>query len=84
MFAQIERIEPPFWYAGMKNPEVQIMFYGKNIAKYQVSTSDAIPIVNVKRTENPNYIFVTINSNFNWMLIMSVKQTYLSLCLIHH
>ena len=62
MFAQIERIEPPFWYVGMKNPEVQIMFYGKNIAKYQVSTSDAIPIVNVKRTENPNYIFVTINT----------------------
>ena len=62
MFAQIERIEPPFWYVGMKNPEVQIMFYGKNIAKYQVSISDAIPIINVKKTENPNYIFVTINT----------------------
>jgi neopullulanase len=62
MLAQIERIEPPFWYAGMKNPELQIMFYGKNIAKYQVSISDAIPILNVKRTENPNYIFVTINT----------------------
>jgi glycosidase len=62
MLAQIERIEPPFWYAGMKNPELQIMFYGKNIAKYQVAISDAIPILNVKRTENPNYLFVTINT----------------------
>lgn len=62
MFAQIERIEPPFWYAGMHNPELQIMFYGKNIAKYQVSVSNSIAITNVQRTENPNYIFVKINT----------------------
>lgn len=62
MFAQIERIEPPFWYTGMHNPEVQIMFYGKNIAQYQVSVSHSIAITNVKRTENPNYLFVTINT----------------------
>lgn len=60
--AQIQRVEPPFWYAGMKNPELQILFYGKDIAKYQVSVSDAIKITNVKRTENPNYIFVTIDT----------------------
>ena len=34
IFAQIEKMEPPFWYAGMQNPEVQILFYGKNIAQY--------------------------------------------------
>ena len=62
MFAQIERIEPPFWYEGMKNPEVQIMFYGKNIARFEVSVSNSIPISNIKRTENPNYLFVTINT----------------------
>lgn len=62
MFAQIERMEPPFWYSGMKNPEVQIMFYGRNIVKYKVTTSNSIPITKVERTENPNYIFVTINT----------------------
>ncbi|POY40361.1 alpha-amlyase [Flavobacterium alvei] len=62
MFAQIERIEPPFWYAGMKNPELQIMFYGKNITKYNVSTTNSIPITKVERTSNQNYIFVTINT----------------------
>jgi glycosidase len=62
MFAQIEKIEPPFWYAGMHNPELQIMFYGKNIAKYQISVSNSIKITKVQRTENPNYIFVTINT----------------------
>ncbi|WP_281297565.1 glycoside hydrolase family 13 protein [Flavobacterium limnophilum] len=62
MFAQIEKIEPPFWYAGMHNPELQIMFYGKNMAKYQVTVSNSIKITKVQRTENPNYVFVTINT----------------------
>jgi glycosidase len=62
MFAQIEKTEPPFWYAGMHNPELQILFYGKNIAQYQVSVSNAIVITEVLRTENPNYLFVTINT----------------------
>jgi 1,4-alpha-glucan branching enzyme len=62
MAEQIERIEPPFWYSGMHNPELQIMFYGKNIAQYQVSVSHFISITHVLRTENPNYIFVTINT----------------------
>lgn len=62
MFAQIERIEPPFWYAGMHNPELQIMFYGKNIAQFQVSVSNSIKITDIKKTENPNYLFVTINT----------------------
>ena len=60
--AQIDKVEPPFWYAGMQNPELQIMFYGKNIAQYQVTVSNSIIITNVTRTENPNYLFVTINT----------------------
>ena len=60
--AQIQRVEPPFWYAGMKNPELQIMFYGKNISDYQVTVANSIKITNVKRTENPNYIFITIDT----------------------
>jgi hypothetical protein len=45
----------------MHNPEVQIMFYGKDIAQYQVATTNSVVITNVKRTENPNF-FVTINT----------------------
>lgn len=62
MFTQIEKIEPPFWYSGMHNPELQIMFYGKNIAQYKISVSNAIPITKVQRTKNRNYLFVTINT----------------------
>lgn len=61
-FAQIERVEPPFWYAGMHNPELQVMFYGKNIAQYTPSASNNIAVKNVVKTENPNYIFVTIDT----------------------
>jgi glycosidase len=60
--AQIDKIEPPFWFAGMHNPEVQIMFYGKDIAQYQVETTKSIAITDIKKTENPNYLFVTINT----------------------
>jgi len=60
--AQIDRIEPPFWFAGMHNPEVQIMFYGKDIAQYQVATTKSIAITSIKKTENQNYLFVTINT----------------------
>ncbi|WP_326935352.1 glycoside hydrolase family 13 protein [Flavobacterium sp. PL11] len=60
--AQLQRTEPPFWYADMQNPELQIMFYGKNIAQNEVSVSNSIVIKNVHKTENPNYIFVTIDT----------------------
>jgi len=62
VFAQIDRVEPPFWYAGMQNPELQIMFYGKNIAENEVTVSNSIVIKDVKKTENPNYLFVTIDT----------------------
>jgi glycosidase len=61
-FAQIDRVEPPFWYADMNLSEVQIMFYGKNIAQNDVTVSNEISIKNVQKTENPNYLFVTIDT----------------------
>jgi hypothetical protein len=33
----------------------------KNIAQYEVTTSSSITIT-IKKTENPNYLFVTINT----------------------
>ncbi|WP_297333994.1 glycoside hydrolase family 13 protein [Flavobacterium sp.] len=61
-WAQPERVEPPFWYAGMQNPELQVMFYGKDIAKYTPTVSNGIVIKNVVKTENPNYVFITIDT----------------------
>ncbi|WP_445719760.1 glycoside hydrolase family 13 protein [Flavobacterium sp.] len=60
--AQIDKMEPPFWYEGMNKSEVQVLFYGKNIAENTVSISNNVVITNVIKTENPNYIFITIDS----------------------
>lgn len=46
----------------MKNTELQVMFYGKDIAQYTPSVSDKVVIKNVVKTENPNYVFVTIDT----------------------
>lgn len=63
-FAQktLDRIEPAFWWKGMKNPELQILVYGKNIAEKTVELSDGIQIKNVEKVDNPNYVFITVNT----------------------
>lgn len=61
-FAQIDRVEPPFWWNNMTHSDVQIMFYGKNIAQNEVTVSNGIVIKGIQKTENPNYVFVTIDT----------------------
>jgi glycosidase len=61
-FAQIDRIEPPFWWSDMNLSDVQIMFYGKNIAQNTISVSNGIIIKAIQKTENPNYLFVTVDT----------------------
>ncbi|SMP34107.1 glycoside hydrolase family 13 protein [Chryseobacterium profundimaris] len=62
-FSQIQKVEPAFWWKGMKNPELQILVYGKDIAKNEIELSDGVQIKNIQKVENPNYVFVTINTN---------------------
>jgi hypothetical protein len=47
----------------MKNPELQILVYGKDIAKNEIELSDGVQIKDIQKVENPNYIFVTVNTN---------------------
>ena len=61
-FAQVDKVEPPFWWSDMNHSDVQIMFYGKNITANQVTVSNGIVIKEIQKTENPNYIFVTIDT----------------------
>ena len=60
--AQLQKIEPPFWYAGMQHSDLQIMCYGPKISQYKVSTSNGVIIKNIQKTENPNYVFVTVDT----------------------
>ena len=51
-FAQIQKVEPAFWWKGMKNPELQILVYGKNIANQSIELSDGVQIKELKKVEN--------------------------------
>ncbi|MBS9464240.1 glycoside hydrolase family 13 protein [Flagellimonas sp. 389] len=62
LFSQVEKVEPPFWWSGMNNTSLQLMLYGKNIADYDVNVPKDITITGVIKTENPNYVFVTIDT----------------------
>lgn len=62
-FSQIvERVEPPFWWAGMKNSALQLMVYGADIANCEVSLSEyvGIKIESVERLKNPNYLIINL------------------------
>ncbi len=60
-YGQVEKIEPPFWWSGMHHNELQLMCYGKDISKYDVQIED-VTISDVTKTENPNYVFITLNT----------------------
>ena len=59
----IDRIEPAFWYAGMKNPQVQLMVYGPGIAQVNSVTTDypGVRVDSVVALDSPNYLFVYLN-----------------------
>ncbi|PWN62592.1 glycoside hydrolase family 13 protein [Chryseobacterium viscerum] len=59
----VERVEPAFWWKGMRNPELQILVYGKDIANNEITLSDGVQIKEIRKVENPNYAFITINTN---------------------
>lgn len=60
-FAQIERVEPPHWWADMKYHEIELMFYGENLGDYKVDVSDG-EITSIASADSPNYLFVTWNT----------------------
>lgn len=59
---KIERLEPAFWWAGMKNPELQIMVYGPGIADARVQTDyPGVTLKEAVKLESPNYLFIYFN-----------------------
>lgn len=60
--AEISRIEPPCWWVGMKNPELQIMVYGPGIGEAHVSVDyPGVRLKETVKTENPNYLFLYLD-----------------------
>lgn len=57
--SKIDKIEPSFWYVGMKNPELQLMVYGKNISLCDVSVNyPGVNLSSIVKLESPNYLLV--------------------------
>ncbi|MBT8316588.1 MAG: glycoside hydrolase family 13 protein [Lutibacter sp.] len=62
IFSQVKKMEPPFWWIGMKNTQLELMIYGEGISKYKPSIENtSVKLVEVKRTENDNYLFLKLN-----------------------
>lgn len=61
-FAQLKKVEPAFWWKGMENSELQILLYGPSIANQTLELSGGLKPKSVDKVENPNYLFVTIDT----------------------
>lgn len=59
---EIKKVAPSFWWAGMKNPELQILLYGEDLALSDVSVSgEGIYLKEVVRQDNPNYLLLYLD-----------------------
>ena len=55
------KIEPPSWWIGMENPNLQLMVYYEGISKYELTSENShLEIKALHRTSNPNYIFIDL------------------------
>ncbi len=58
----IQRVEPLHWWIGMKNPTLQILVYGKDIANSKVTLAyPNVKLLEVVTVENPNYLFLYLH-----------------------
>lgn len=60
--ASIKKVAPTFWWAGMKNTELQILLYGEDISSSDVSiTSTDVYLKEVVRQANSNYLILYLD-----------------------
>lgn len=68
----LKRIEPRNWWTDMNYSQVQVMLYGSNISELDVLCEELI-ISNITKTENPNYIFVTLDTKGKEAKLYTIK-----------
>ncbi|WP_282013624.1 glycoside hydrolase family 13 protein [Marinifilum flexuosum] len=57
----IDKVEPMFWWVDMKNPNLQLMVHGENIAHYDVELNyPGVSLSRTIKTDNPNYLFIDL------------------------
>jgi len=58
---KLDRVEPPNWWVGMKDPHLQLMVHGQNISDTKVKIDyPGVRVEGVTSVENPNYLFIDL------------------------
>ncbi|MEL6590755.1 MAG: glycoside hydrolase family 13 protein [Bacteroidota bacterium] len=58
----IQHIEPPNWWVGMHNSELQILLHGEAVGHCQAKlTYPGVRLQSALQTENPNYLFLNLS-----------------------
>lgn len=56
---KVDKIDPPSWFAHMKNPSLQLMVYGENIASSEVTINyPGVFLQSIVKLDSPNYLLV--------------------------
>jgi glycosidase len=60
--AEIDRVEPPFWWTGFRHGELQILLHGDGIGSLDVDVAQAgVSLERVARTDNDHYLFLYLD-----------------------
>ncbi|MCT7944020.1 glycoside hydrolase family 13 protein [Shewanella septentrionalis] len=60
------KLEPAFWWAGMHNPELQLMLYSRDFPSLQQQLKvdiqgQGITLKSLEHTDNPHYLFINLD-----------------------
>lgn len=59
---EVKTVDPAFWWAGMKSPELQVLIYGDNVGNSDVSIdAKSVRIKDIVALENPNYLIIYLD-----------------------
>lgn len=60
---KVSKIEPAYWYAGMKNSQLQLLVYGENVSSSEVSVDYSnVKVDSIVRLDSPNYLLVYLDT----------------------
>lgn len=82
----LPEIEPPFWWAGMKSPDLQLMIHAKDISSAKaIINYPGVIVESQVSVENPNYLFLNLKlsedvqpGTFEIKFILGKKTLYTS------
>ena len=57
----LSRVEPPNWWIGMENTELQLLIYGENISTTKpIIKYEGVIVNSVTKLESANYLFLNL------------------------